>query len=185
MTELRILGVAGSLRKASYNRALLRAAQELAPDAAHVEIFDLDGIPLYSGDVEAEGLPARVVEFKQAIAAADALLISTPEYNHGVPGVLKNAIDWASRPSGQSPLADKPTGIVGASPGMGGTVRCQGQLRQTLKALNCHALDQPEYLLPHCNDKFDGNGKLIDAASRDRLRQYLDALRDWTRRLQA
>lgn len=184
MADLRVLGFAGSLRKSSYNRALLRAAEELAPAGMGIRLFELNGIPLYDGDVEAEAFPARVVEFKQAIAAADAILICTPEYNHGIPGVLKNAIDWASRPSGKSPLADKPAGIIGASQGVLGTVRSQAQLRQTLKALNCHAMDQPEYLLASCSGKFDGDGKLIDEPSRSKLRQYLEALRDWTRRLQ-
>jgi chromate reductase len=184
VSDLRVLSFAGSLRRASYNRALLSAAKELAPQEMVIEVFDLADIPLYNGDVEAQGFPAPVDKFKQAIAAADALLIATPEYNHGIPGMLKNAIDWASRPPGKSPLADKPVGIIGASPGAMGTVRGQGQLRQVLKALDCHALDQPEYLLGSCSDKFDDSGRLVDEGSRDRLRRYLEALQRWTRRLQ-
>lgn len=183
MPDLHLLGFAGSLRKASYNRALLRAAKQLAPEGLTVGVFELDDIPLYNGDVEAQGFPAPVTHFKDAIAKADALLIATPEYNHGIPGVLKNAIDWASRPPGKSPLADKPAGIIGATSGMMGTVRGQVQLRQALSALDCHVLDQPEYLLASCKDKFDDSGRLIDDASRDRLGRYLKALRNWAQRL--
>ena len=131
--NLRILGFAGSLRKESFNRSLVRAAQELAPPNMTIDIFDLAGIPLYNGDVEAEGEPNPVAIFKQAIRAADALLIATPEYNHGVPGVMKNAIDWASRPARQAPMDGKPVGIIGASPGLTGTARGQSQLRQAFE----------------------------------------------------
>src|SRR5690242_13902531 len=119
--KLRVLGFAGSLRSASYNRALIRAAQELAPPNMTIDVFDLAAIPLYNADVEAQGDPEPVAAFKQAIRGADALLIATPEYNHGVPGVMKNAIDWASRPPRQSPLDGKPVGILGGSPGITGS----------------------------------------------------------------
>ena len=124
MTDtLRILGVAGSLRAGSYNRALLRAAVRLAPEGMEIEVFDLLEVPLYNGDVEAAGDPPGVMGFKQAISAADGVLMVTPEYNHGVPGVMKNAVDWASRPPRQAPLESKPVGLIGASPGITGTAR--------------------------------------------------------------
>ncbi|HWK41182.1 MAG TPA: NAD(P)H-dependent oxidoreductase, partial [Croceibacterium sp.] len=123
--SLRILGIAGSLRAGSLNRALLRAAADLAPAGVTIERFDLMQVPLYNGDVEEAGDPPGVAAFKQAIAAADGVLIATPEYNHGVPGVMKNAIDWASRPPRGAPLGGKPVGLIGASPGMTGTARGQ------------------------------------------------------------
>lgn len=126
----RALGIPGSLRSGSYNRALLRAARELAPEGMGIDTFELHDVPPYNGDVEAEGDPRPVVALKQAIREADALLIATPEYNRGLPGVLKNAIDWASRPPLASPLARKPAAVMGASTGMGGTARAQEQLRR-------------------------------------------------------
>src|SRR5262245_39739521 len=122
-TPLEVLGIAGSLRRESYNRGLLRAAQEMAPEGMTIRSFELDAIPLYNGDVEAAGDPAPVAQLKEAIRGADALLLATPEYNYGVPGVLKNAVDWASRPPAKSVLSGKPAAIMGASPGMGGTIR--------------------------------------------------------------
>ncbi|NBC66208.1 MAG: FMN reductase, partial [Bacteroidetes bacterium] len=136
--DINILTFAGSLRKASYNKALLRAAKEIAPKSMEITIFDLEGIPLYNADLEAEGDPGRVVEFKQAIQKADGLLIATPEYNHGVPAVTKNAIDWASRPPKDSPLNEKPVGILGASPGLTGSARGQSQLRQAFEFTNSY-----------------------------------------------
>ena len=122
-----------SLRQGSYNRALLRAAKELAPASLSIEIFDLEAIPLYNADVEAKGDPAPVAAFKSAIGKADGLLMATPEYNHGVPGVMKNAFDWASRPPRAAVLSGKPVGLIGASPGMTGTARGQSQLRQAFE----------------------------------------------------
>ena len=130
MDQIRILGIAGSLRRASYNRGLVRAATELAPTGIVVEVFDLSDVPLYSQDVEDAGEPASVVGLKVAMARSDALLVATPEYNHGVPGVLKNAIDWASRPRVTSPLRDRAVAVMGASPGRGSTARAQAQLRE-------------------------------------------------------
>ena len=121
---IRVLGFAGSLRKASFNAGLLRAAQEMLPDGMALEVFDLLPIPLYNADVEAHGFPEAVTRFRERIAAADALLIATPEYNYSIPGVLKNAIDWASRPPGNTPLDGKTVALMGASPGMMGTSRC-------------------------------------------------------------
>ena len=150
MEQIKILGFAGSLRRASYNRGLVRAASELAPSGIVVEAFDLSDIPLYDQDVEDAGEPASVVAFKQAIAAADALLVATPEYNHGVPGVLKNALDWASRPRVTSPLRDRPVAVMGASPGTGSTARAQAQLRETFVFTGACVMPLPELLGRRC-----------------------------------
>jgi chromate reductase, NAD(P)H dehydrogenase (quinone) len=176
---IRILGFAGSLRQGSYNRALLRAAQELAPRGMVIEIFDLAAVPLYNADVEARGDPDGVSAFKAAIRGADALLIACPEYNHGVPGVLKNAIDWASRPPRDAALNRKPLALVGASPGMTGSARGQSQLRQAFEFTNSYALPQPEMLVAHAHEKFDQQGTLVDQATRDFLRRLLNALAEW------
>jgi chromate reductase len=180
--ELTILGFAGSLRRASYNRALLRAAQEEAPAGMRIEIFDLLDIPLYNEDVEAEGDPEGVARFKQAIRAADGLLITTPEYNHGVPGVTKNAIDWASRPPRQAPLDGKPVAILGASPGITGTARGQSQLRQAFEFTNSYCMPQPEILVYQAHQKFDDEGRLTDAKTREYLGRFLAAFGQWVRR---
>lgn len=179
---IRILGFAGSLRKDSYNKALLRAAGELTPKGAEVRIFDLEGIPLFSEDLESEP-PAKVKDFKAEIKAADALLIATPEYNFSLPGVLKNAIDWASRPYGDNSFADKPVAIMGASVGTLGTARAQYHLRQSCVFLNMHPLNQPEVLVPSAQDKIDSAGRLTDEETRKRIANLLTALVAWTRRL--
>lgn len=179
LSPIHVLGFAGSLRKGSYNRALLRASQELAPERMTIEIFDLAEIPLYNGDVEAEGLPQTVAAFKEAIRSADALLIATPEYNHGVSGVTKNAIDWASRPPGKSVLNGKPVAVMGATPGNGGTARGQGQLRQAFVFTNSYPLQQPEMLVARAHEKFDEGGRLTDEATRHHLQRLLHALADW------
>lgn len=180
---LRVLGFAGSLRQASYNRALLRAARELAPEGMEIEIFDIAGIPLYNEDVESAGTPAAVEEFRAAIRAADAILVAVPEYNHGVPGVLKNAIDWASRPPRQSALAGKPAALLGASPGQTGTARAQTQLRASFVFTDTPALPQPEVLVFRAHEKFDAEGRLTDEATRVWVGKLLEALRDWATRL--
>ncbi|MBO9516473.1 MAG: NAD(P)H-dependent oxidoreductase [Porphyrobacter sp.] len=179
--EVRVLAFAGSLRTGSFNRSLLRAAQALAPEGMRIEIFDIGEVPLYNGDVEAQGNPPAVDAFKQAIAAADGLLIATPEYNHGVPGVTKNAVDWASRPPGNAPLGRKPVGIIGASPGITGTARGQSQLRQAFEFTNSYCMPQPELLVFKAHEKFDGEGNLTDAATAEYLGRYLVALGDWIR----
>jgi chromate reductase, NAD(P)H dehydrogenase (quinone) len=183
--DVHALGFAGSLRKDSYNAALLRAAEELLPEGMSLEIFDLAPIPLYNGDVEAEGTPEPVLRFKERIAAADAILIATPEYCFSFPGVLKNAIDWASRMPGQSPLIGKPVAIMGASIGPWGTVRAQLHLRQVLVYNNMYAVNKPDVIIPRAQEKFDAQGRLTDEPTRDLVRQLLAALADWTRRLQA
>ncbi|HEY6815034.1 MAG TPA: NADPH-dependent FMN reductase [Croceibacterium sp.] len=183
MTDaLHILGIAGSLRAGSLNRALLRAAAELAPDGMAIELFDLVEVPLYNGDVEAEGDPPGVAAFKQAIAAADGVLFATPEYNHGVPGVMKNAVDWASRPPRGAPLGGKPVGLIGASPGQTGTARGQSQLRQAFEFTNSFCMPQPELLVFRAHEKFDAEGRLSDAATAEYLQRYLAAFGEWVRR---
>ncbi|MCS7235965.1 MAG: NAD(P)H-dependent oxidoreductase [Armatimonadota bacterium] len=180
---VRVLGFAGSLRRGSYNRALVRAAAEVAPEDVRVEVFDLDGIPLYNMDVEQQGLPEAVVAFKRAIREADAVLIATPEHNWSFPGVLKNALDWAARPSGDNPFRGKPVAVVGATTGQWGTLRAQLHLRQVLAYLETHPLSRPEVLVTHAREKFDAEGRLADEGTRTRLRELLVALRDWTYQL--
>ena len=179
---LTILGIAGSLRKGSYNRGALRAAQQLTPLGTRIDIFDLAGIPLYNTDEE-QPLPARVAEFKAKIRSADAILFSTPEYNYSVPGVLKNAIDWASRPYGDNAWEHKPVAVIGASPGRLGTARAQYHLRQIFVFLNMHPLNRPEVMIANADDHFDDDGNLKDENSREHIRKLLVSLADWTRRL--
>ena len=181
--DLTILAFAGSLRRASYNRALLRAAQEVTPAGMRIDIFEIDGIPLYNEDVEAKGDPEPVARFKQAIRDADGLLIATPEYNHGVPGVTKNVIDWASRPPRHAPLDGKPVAIFGASPGITGSARGQSQLRQAFEFTNSYCMPQPEILVYQAHQKFDEEGRLTDAKTREFLGRFLVALGEWVRRL--
>jgi chromate reductase len=178
---VKILGIAGSLRKASYNRAALRAAQALVPEGATIEIFELNGIPPYNQDEEMHP-PAKVSELKTRIRAADAILIATPEYNYSVPGVLKNAIDWASRPPEQ-PFAGKPMGVIGASGGPGGTMRAQYHLRQIAVFLDMHPINKPELFVRSAGTVFDAAGKLTDEPTRALLAKYLESLAAWTRRL--
>src|SRR5688572_1559905 len=173
-----VVGFAGSLRRGSYNRALLRAATELAPSALHIVIHELDGIPLYNGDVETAGAPSSVVQLRDAIRKADGLLIATPEYNHGVPGVLKNTIDWLSRPPRNSALNGKVAAMMGASPGMTGTARGQSQLRQAFVFTNTYALLQPEVLVARAHEKFDADGRLVHQPTRDFLATFLQRFAD-------
>jgi len=180
--EISVLGVAGSLRQGSFNRALLRAAQAAAPEGLRLEIFDLAAVPLYNGDVEAAGDPAGVAAFKAAIRAADGVLMVTPEYNHGVPGVMKNAVDWASRPPQDAALARKPVGIIGASPGQTGSARGQSQLRQAFEFTNSYCMPQPELLVFKAHEKFDAQGRLTDQATAQYLARYLEAFKAWVLR---
>jgi chromate reductase len=173
---MRVLGIPGSLRSGSYNRALLQAARELAPAGIEIVDFDLRELPLYDGDVEAAGDPGAVTAFKEAIRSADALLIATPEYNRGIPGVLKNAVDWASRPPLGSPLTGKPVAIMGASTGLGGTARAQEQLRAALEFSRADVRSEPEVLVPEAYLRFDSEGRLVDEDSRSVLAELLEAL---------
>ncbi|PYM63887.1 MAG: NADPH-dependent FMN reductase [Candidatus Rokuibacteriota bacterium] len=178
-----VLGFAGSLRAHSLNRALLRAAIELTPEGLGIEAFDLGPLPLYDGDVEAAGLPEPVQTFRRRIAAADALLLVTPEYNYSVPGVLKNAIDWASRPPDQ-PFRGKPIALMGASPGRFGTARAQYHLRQMCVFLDMLPVNRPEVFISAASDKFDPEGRLVDEPARREVRALLEAFLVWTHRLQ-
>jgi len=173
-----VVGFAGSLRRGSYNRALLRAATELAPSALHIVIHELDGIPLYNGDIEAAGAPESVVQLRDVIRKADGLLIATPEYNYGVPGVLKNAIDWLSRPPRDSALNGKVAAVMGASQGTTGTARGQLQLRQAFVFTNTFALLQPEVLVGLAHEKFGADGRLVHQATRDVLATFLQRFTD-------
>ena len=180
---IRVAGFAGSLRKASFNRALLRAAVELAPAGMTIKVLEIGAIPLFDADVEAEGDPAPVAEFKRGIGRADGLLIATPEYNLGVPGVTKNAIDWASRPPRESVLNGKPVALMGATPGMGGTARGQSQLRQAFVFTNSYAMPQPEILVRRASDMFDADGRLTDEGTREFLAKFLVAFAAWIERV--
>ncbi len=172
-----ILGLAGSLRRESYNRALVRAAARLAPPGATVETFErLGEIPPYNDDVRLRGMPDPVAELWQAIAAADAVLIATPEYNYGVPGVLKNALDWVSRPPAESPLRHKPVALMGASTGNFGTVRAQLGLRHALLFMDSHTLVKPEVYVFRAAERFDDQGELTDKATRALIAELLTAL---------
>ena len=179
---IQILGIAGSLRRQSYNRSALRAAKELAPEGVTIDIFELDGIPGFNED-EQQNPPARIVEFKKRIRAADALLFVTPEYNYSVPGVLKNAIDWASRPYGDSVWSGKPAAIMGASMGNIATARAQYHLRQIFVFLNVFPLNQPEVMIGNASERFDANGNLTDESTKKHIRKLLESLVDWTNRL--
>lgn len=181
---LRVLGIAGSLRSGSYNRVLLRATQELAPGHMQITLFDLAPIPPYNSDVEAQGEPASVVALKSAIREADAVLIATPEYNRSIPGVVKNALDWASRPPTRSVLDGKPVAVMGASTGSFGTVRAQAHLQQLCVATNMLAMNRPQLFVAHAKGKFDDHGQLVDQDTRERLAKLLDALADWILLLQ-
>ena len=183
MGKITILGFAGSLRKDSYNKALLRAAVESAPKKVQVEVFDLEGIPPFNQDLESR-TPKRVKEFKARIRAADAVLIVTPEYNYSIPGVLKNSIDWASRPYSDNAFENKPVAIMSASSGMLGGARAQYHLRQTLVFLNTHPINRPEVIVPFADEKIDEEGRVTDEKTRKRIKELLDALAAWTEKLQ-
>jgi chromate reductase len=179
---IRILGIAGSLRRESFNRYALRAAGKLLPAGATLEECELDGIPGFSQDDE-QSPPAKVVELKQRVRAADAILIVTPEYNYSMPGVLKNAIDWASRPYGDNAWDGKPAAIMGASIGTFGTARAQYHLRQSMVFLNMFPLNQPEVMISKAQERFDRDGNITDERTGKLIRQLLERLVDWTHRL--
>jgi chromate reductase len=181
--SIKILGIAGSLRRGSYNRAALRTALKLVPNNAVLEIFELDKIPPFNQDLEKEP-PEAVVNLKEKIRSADAILFVTPEYNYSIPGVLKNAIDWASRPYGDNAWDSKPVAVMGASVGMLGTARAQYHLRQVFVTLNLYPLNRPEVMISNAADKFDKDGNLTDQKTRDMIKELLDALVVWTIKLQ-
>jgi chromate reductase len=185
MTEaVRVLGISGSLRKGSFNTALLRAAIALAPASVQIEVASIGAIPLYDDDVRAKGFPEPVAKLRDQIAASDALLVVTPEYNYSVPGVLKNAIDWASRPP-NAPFAGKALALMGASTSLGGTMRAQYHLRQIAVFLDMHPLNKPEIFVRSAASAFDADGQLTDETTKKLIAQQLEALAAWTRKLKA
>ncbi len=181
--KFNVLGFAGSLRAGSYNKSLLRAVAELMPEDTQLDIFDIDGIPQFNQDIEGN-MPEKVRYFKSKIREAKAILVATPEYNFSVPGVLKNAIDWASRPYGDNPFDGKPVAIMSASVGMLGGARSQYHLRQIFVYLNMYPVNSPEVMVTFAQDKFDANGKLVDENTKKFLRLLLENLVGWTRRLE-
>lgn len=175
MGEIEILGIVGSLRNGSYNHFALKAARELVPEGAVLNLIELHGIPVFDQDNEM-ALPGAVLEFKARILAADAILFATPEYNYSVPGGLKNAIDWASRPYGESAWLGKPAAVMGASAGHLGTARAQYHLRQILVTLNMPVVNQPEVMISHAAQRFDQDGRLTDEPTRQIIQKLLVAL---------
>jgi chromate reductase, NAD(P)H dehydrogenase (quinone) len=181
-SHVRILGIAGSLRRGSYNQAALRAAKLLVPENSEVDLFQLDEIPMFNEDDE-KSPPSSVVELKNSIRSADAVLIVTPEYNYSIPGILKNAIDWASRPQGDNAWPGKPAAIMGASLGAIGTARAQQHLRQIFVALNLVLLNKPEVVIADAAHRFDESGNLIHEPTKQLIQELLKNLVDWTRRI--
>lgn len=180
-----ILAICGSLRAASYNRGLVRAAQRVAPEGVSVELAEIGDIPLFSEDVERQGDPPAVAALKERIKRADGVLIATPEYNWGTPGVLKNALDWALRPVQTNVLKQKPVALMGASTGPWGTTRSQLQLRQTLAYGDALVLPQPNVFVQLARDKFDERGELTDENVARQVRALLEALVAWSERLRS
>jgi chromate reductase, NAD(P)H dehydrogenase (quinone) len=177
---INVLAICGSLRVGSYNRAALRTAIELKPPGMTIETAEIGAIPPYNEDVRAEGFPPPVETLRRHIREADALLFVTPEYNYSIPGVLKNAIDWASRPPDQ-PFAGKPVAIMGAAAGMAGAARAQYDLRRCCVYLDMHPINRPEVLIGLAHTKFDADGHFNDEAGRGFIRDMLVALEQWAR----
>jgi chromate reductase, NAD(P)H dehydrogenase (quinone) len=178
--QIKILGIAGSLRRNSFNRAALRVAKALVPEDGTLDVFELDGIPGFNEDEE-KNPPATIVELKKKVRAADAILFVTPEYNYSIPGVLKNAIDWASRPYGDSAWEGKPVAVMGASIGTLGTARAQYHLRQCFVFLNMLPMNRPEVMISNAAERFDAVGNLKDETAKKLIAQLLRGLIDWTR----
>lgn len=179
---INILGFAGSLRHGSYNRALLRMALKLVPEDVRMDIFDLEGIPVFNADLE-KCMPQKVIDFKEQIKAADAIVIATPEYNYSIPGILKNAIDWASRPSGDNSFKGKPVAIMSASTGMLGGARAQYHLRQSFVYLDMHPVNKPEVIVTFAPQKFNAEGNLTDERAQELIKQLLMSLINLSRKL--
>ena len=178
----RIVAFAGSLRRRSFNRALIEAAGELVPSGMLIEPVEIGRLPFYDADVEAAGDPGPVAEFKAAIAAADGVVIATPEYNDGIPGVLTNALDWGSRLPGRSPLAGKPVAVMGASPSQVGTARAQLHLRQVLAHIQARVLPPPELLVARAHERFDAELRLTDETTRRIMADLLRRFAGWIAR---
>jgi len=181
----RIVAFAGSLRRHSFNRALVVAAAEIAPPGLSIESVEIGGLPFYDADLEAEGDPPAVAEFKSVLAAADGILIATPEHNSGIPGVLTNALDWGSRLPGRSPVAGKPVMVMGASPSQVGTARAQLHLRQVLSHVQARVLPPPELLLARAHERFDAELRLTDENTRLLLAGLLRRFAAWIARERA
>src|SRR5689334_7269580 len=177
-----VLGICGSLRKGSFNMATLRAAIALKPAGMSVTVADISQIPLYDEDVRAQGFPPPVETLRRQIKEADALLFACPEYNYSMTGVLKNAIDWASRPPDQ-PFAGKPCAIIGAAAGMAGSARAQYDLRRSCVFLDMHPLNKPEVLIGQAQTKFDADGNLLDEAAKGFIRDMMANLAAWTKQI--
>lgn len=183
--SIRIAGISGSLRKGSFNTSLLRAAKELLPDGAQLEIIEYSKLPIYNGDLDlpaAQARPEAVEQFRKQLDLCDAVLVASPEYNYSIPGGLKNAIDWASRGK-DSPMLKKPAGIMGATTGMWGTIRAQQNLRQIFQYLDMVVVPQPEILVAKAKEKFDKNGQFTDEAGRELLARYMEKLCDLAKQL--
>lgn len=181
----RIVGIAGSLRAKSFNRALLEHARKNAPASLAIDIHDLAGVPLFDQDVEAKGYPEAVAKLQAAVGAADGVLVATPEYNSGIPGVLKNALDWMSRPPGKSTSAGKPVAVMGTSPGMGGTLRVQVVMRPVLAGMGMVQMVGADVAVPSAGTAFDAEGNLVDERARAAVAKALDALAAWISRLKS
>jgi chromate reductase len=180
--DMKILGIVGSLRKGSFNQALMDAAIAMVPEGVTIETFDIGKLSLFNQDLEAN-MPDEAKEFKQKIREADAILFATPEYNYSMPGVLKNAIDWGSRPYGDSAWEGKPVGIMSAAGSAFGGVRAQMHLRQTFVFLNMYSLNKPEVLVPNAYEKIDPEGNITDEHTKEKIQEMVDALIAWTQKL--
>ena len=183
---IQLVGMSGSLRKGSYNTMLLNAAAQLLPTDVSMDIVSIEDIPLYNADLDlpaAKQRPESVEHFRKMLTDADGILISSPEYNYSIPGGLKNAIDWASRPYGDSAWNGKPAAIMGASPGAMGTARAQYHLRQMLVFLNMFPINQPEVMIAHAEERFDQEGNLTDVITKEFILALLQNLVEWTRRI--
>ena len=178
----RVVAFAGSLRRRSFNRSLIEAAREIAPPGLTIESAEIGGLPFYDADLEAQGDPPAVSGFKTALASADGILIATPEYNDGIPGVLANALDWGSRLPGRSPLAGKPVMVMGASPSQVGTARAQLHLRQVLSHVQARVLPPPELLVARAHERFDAELRLTDESTRRLLADLLRRFTLWIAR---
>ena len=179
---IKIVGLSGSLRKDSFNTGLLRTLNDILPAQVELEILDIGHLPLFNQDFESD-LPETVKELKAKIKAADAIIFSGPEYNYSLSGVLKNAIDWASRPYGDNSFAGKPAGIIGGSAGNTASARMQYHLRQIMVFLDMYPLNKPEIMIPMIQEKFDKQGKLIDEKTKEKLSEFIEALVAWTKKL--
>lgn len=182
--RIEIAALVGSLRRQSYNRGLLRTAMLSQPPAMHIFEVPIAGLPFFDEDLEAKGDPPTVRDLKRALARADGILIITPEYGYSIPGVLKNALDWASRPIGRSALRGKPVAIMGASVGRSGTMRAQLHLRQILQHMGAITIPEPEIYVTFAPDKFNAFGELADKTTLDQTRQLVQNLHDWVEMLQ-